>query len=284
MKLKCNCCDGIYNSFDIHFTSDCDNNCAHCIDKQCNGLGIHKPDVDAIVKTIVENQDGMNDVLFLGGEPCLYLEELLDCVTKLREQTKLKLYVTTSVPKICYDKYDIFVKLIEALDGINLSVQDFREDVADEIRKTKSRYDRQKFYDSLPYKDKIRLNLNIVKPFLCTKDDIIECLTHYDKMGFGSIKLAELQHGADSFISFENIFGVSFKSPYAHGCQTCLDMDKFIKDFKTPVILKRSCFFCEESLSASLTDGIKVFYDLTRKHHNKYGVIYENGQLMKGWV
>lgn len=32
MKLKCNCCDGIYNSFDVHFTSACDNKCAHCVD------------------------------------------------------------------------------------------------------------------------------------------------------------------------------------------------------------------------------------------------------------
>ena len=32
MKLNCNCCDGIYNSFDVHFTSACDNRCAHCVD------------------------------------------------------------------------------------------------------------------------------------------------------------------------------------------------------------------------------------------------------------
>ena len=30
MKRKRNCCDGIYNSFDVHFTSACDNKCAHC--------------------------------------------------------------------------------------------------------------------------------------------------------------------------------------------------------------------------------------------------------------
>ena len=78
MKLKCNCCAGIYNSFDVHFTSACDNKCAHCIDKCYDGLNISKPDVNAIVKTIVENKEGLDDVLFLGGEPCLYLDELLD--------------------------------------------------------------------------------------------------------------------------------------------------------------------------------------------------------------
>ena len=63
MKLKCNCCDGIYNSFDVHFTSACDNKCAHCIDKCYDGLNISKSDVNAIVKTIVENKEGLDDVL-----------------------------------------------------------------------------------------------------------------------------------------------------------------------------------------------------------------------------
>ena len=61
MKLKCNCCDGIYNSFDVHFTSACDNKCAHCIDKCYDGLNISKPDVNAIVKTIVENKEGLDE-------------------------------------------------------------------------------------------------------------------------------------------------------------------------------------------------------------------------------
>ena len=61
------------------------------------------------------------------------MDELIDCVSQLREKTKLKLYVTTSVPKVCYDNYDKFIKLIDMLDGTNLSVQHYKEDVADEI-------------------------------------------------------------------------------------------------------------------------------------------------------
>ena len=284
MKLKCNCCDGIYNSFDVHFTSACDNKCAHCIDKCFEGLNIAKPNVNAIVKTIVENQEGLDDVLFLGGEPCLYLDELIDCVSQLREKTKLKLYVTTSVPKVCYDNYDKFIKLIDMLDGINLSVQHYKEDVADEIRKTKSQYDRQTFYTNLPQKHKIRINLNIVKPYLYTKEDISECLRHYDKMGFNSIKLSEIQHGKDVFVSFEKTFGIKLGSPYSCGCQTYLNMEDILPGFKTPVLLKRSCFMCEETLRASVGDGVKVVTNLFRKPQNKYGVIYENGRLEKGWI
>ena len=176
MKLKCNCCDGIYNSLDVHFTSVCDNKCAHCVDQCYEGLHINKPNVNAIVKTICDNSNGLDDVLFLGGEPCLYLEELIDCIEQLKEKTKLKIYVTTSVPKICYDNRNRFVYLLSLLDGLNISAQHYKEDIADMIRQTKSQYDRQTFYNSLPYKEKIRINLNIVKPYLYTKNNIIECL------------------------------------------------------------------------------------------------------------
>lgn len=284
MNLNCNCCDGIYNSFDVHFTSSCDNKCDHCIDMRFNGMGIIKPDVDAIVKTIVENKDNLDDVLFLGGEPCLYLEELLECVMKIKKKTSLKVFVTTSVPKTCFDNKEIFSKLLSIIDGINLSVQHCDEIVADHIRKTTSKYDRQSFYKSLEHKEKIRINLNIVKPFLYTKEDISRVLSHYDSMGFNSIKLSEIQHGKDVYVSFSDVFGLKLGSAYSNGCQSYLNMDDIINGFKTPVLLKRSCFLCEDSLKASILDGVKVITKIFTPIKNKYGVVYGNGTLTKGWV
>jgi len=280
-----NCCDGIYNSFDIHFTSLCDNKCEHCIDMRYSGLNTKRPDVDSIVTTIVEKQTGYDDVLFLGGEPCLFLDDLINCVTQIKEKTKLKIFVTTAVPKICHDEREKFEHLINLVDGINLSVQHHDETIADEIRKTKSQYDRQTFYNSLPNKDKIRINLNIVKPFLFTKKDITECIQHYDKMGFNSIKLSEIQHGQDHFVSFEKTFNIKLGSPYFSGCQKYLNTDKIIENIKTPVLLKRSCFACEDTLKASFMDGVKVVYKmLNKKTDAKYGVIYGTGQFNKGWL
>lgn len=285
IELNCNCCDGKYNSFDVHFTSLCDNKCKHCIDLRYKGLNIAKPDVQAITNTIIENSEGYDDVLFLGGEPCLYLDELLQCVNILREKTKLKLFVTTSVPKICYDEAPVFYELIDKLDGINLSVQSHKEEVADKIRCVKPRYDRQKFYSELPHKEKIRINLNICKPYLYTKEDLIDCLSHYNKMGFKEIKLSEIQHGADYFVRFEDIFGVKLDSPYSHGCQTVVDMKPWIPDWDGTLLLKRSCFICEETLKASFGDLVKSVCKCFRKHDNKYAVVYENGYLSKGgWL
>lgn len=132
--FKKNCCDGVYNSFDVHFTSACDNKCRHCVDSKYEGLGIVEPDIYEIMTTIIDNQDGYDDVLFLGGEPCLFLDELLSCILGLQYRTKLKIFVTTAVPKICYDEYEKFSDLINSVDGINLSVQHYKEDIADSIR------------------------------------------------------------------------------------------------------------------------------------------------------
>lgn len=284
MRLKCNCCDGIYNSFDVHFTSTCDNKCAHCVDNCYAGYGIVKPNVQAITQTILGNQAGMDDVLFLGGEPCLFLDEFIECVELIKARSHLKCYVTTSVPKICYDKRERFEYLLEILDGLNISAQHYDERVADEIRKTKSLYDRQAFYASLPHKEKIRINLNIVKPYLYTKEDLSRCLRHYDSMGFNSIKLSEIQHSKDYYVSFEKTFGINLGSPYAHGCQTYLNMEQILPGFRTPVLLKRSCFLCEETLKASPADGFKALARCFVKPNNGYGVAYENGKLEKGWV
>lgn len=275
-----NCCDGVYNSFDVHFTSACDNRCAHCIDLRYDGIGVSVPNVKAIAKAIIENHDGYDDVLFLGGEPCLYLQKLVDCVKMIKANTSLKLFVTTAVPKICHDRRDLFCELLDLVDGMNLSVQHWDESVADRIRKVPSRYDRQKFYGSLPNKDKIRINLNIVKPFLYTKEDILNCLKHYDKMGFNEIKLSEIQHGKEYFVSFEKTFGIGLGSPYCGGCQKYVDLP----EVETPVLLKRSCFMCEETLRASPMDAVKVAYKaITGSVNNKYAVVYEDGSISNGW-
>jgi molybdenum cofactor biosynthesis enzyme MoaA len=284
VKLKVNCCDGMYNSFDVHFTSACDNRCTHCVDRVYSGLGIFTPNVDKIVQTIVDNAEGVDDVLFLGGEPCLFLDDLLRCVRMLRDRTDLKVFVTTAVPRVCHDRRDTFIQLIELLDGINLSVQHADEAKADAIRRTTSQFNRQAFYAGLPRKDKIRINLNLVKPWLHTRDDIERCLCHYDRMGFSSIKVSEIQHGTNVYVSFADVFGIELKSAYAHGCQSYLDMERILPGFRTKVLLKRSCFLCEPSLSASLADGVKAVVKLFNPPTNKYGVIYEDGSLQRGWI
>lgn len=283
MKLQCNSCDGIYNSLDIHFTNACCNVCPYCIDasnrsqkKDC------KPNVEAIVSTIIQNQDNVEDVLFLGGEPCIYLKELLDCVQKVKSKTKLKVYVTTSVPYACYTNKEEFNELLEIVDGLNISAQHCDESIADKLRGNPSKFDRQEFYNSLHFKEKIRININLVRHYLDTKQDIIRCLNHYDKMRFGGIMLRELQHSPEYFVSFEQAMGIKLPSPYANGCQTNIKVPN--EKFETPIILKRSCSLVENSLTESWDDVLKSFIKIFKAHPgNKFGVIWEDGSFTERW-
>lgn len=289
MKLfNRNCCDGIYNSYDVHFTKYCDNKCAFCVDRDSITVNSGKPDWKSMSDAIIKNQDGFDDVLILGGEPCLFIDEMLSFIKEIKDKTTLKVYCTSSVPKTCKEN-SRFIKVLELLDGFNMSVQHHNEEIADEIRGCKSQYSRQEFYANIPMKEKIRINLNVVKGLLDTKELITECLLHYDKFGFNSFKLSEIQHATESYKSFEKIFGIAMPSPYFGGCQTYVDTEKVLGvRLKTPLLLKRSCFICESSLKASFMDGVKMIAKTFTKqpiidNHN-FGVVYEDGSIMGGWM
>lgn len=280
-NLNCNSCDGRYSSMDIHFTSHCDNNCSFCIDAINRSKTKCPPNVEEIVSTI-KKQEGFDDVLFLGGEPCIYLEELVECVKQIKAETNLKVYVTTSVPYTCFQHKEKFNELLELVDGLNISAQHYKEMVADEIRGCNSKYDRQNFYATLPFKEKIRITVNLVKPYLDTRQEILNCIHHYDQMGFGGILLRELQHSPDCFVSFEKVMGIHLPSPYAHGCQTSIEIPG--EKFTTPIILKRSCSLVEESLSESWEDVLKSFIKMFKTPpNNKFRVVWEDGSLKEGW-
>ena len=283
----CNSCDGIYSSMDVHFTSTCDNKCPFCIDSKNRSNQPCIPNVEGITQTIIEHSNEFTDVLFLGGEPCLYLKELFDCVTEIKRKTNLKVYVTTSVPYICFAEKELFYKLIETIDGLNISAQHYDEKIGDEIRQTKSAYDRQAFYSQMPshIKKKIRVTINLVKPYFSTKDEILKLLHHYETIGFGSILIRELQHSPEYFVSFEKVMGMKLPSAYAHGCQIPLKIPG--ETFSTPIILKRSCPVVEQSVKATWLDVLKsickCFNIFKASPCSNFGVVWHDGSFKEGW-
>jgi|GEM_PF-3074860 len=287
-NLKVNCCDGIYKSLDIHFTKKCENKCSFCIDKNTISLNNGIPNWREMALTIIKKKHSFNDILILGGEPCLFLKELNLFIDAIQMNTDLKIYLTSSIPRNCYINFDLFEKILSKIDGLNLSIQHHDEKIADKIRGRKSKFNRQKFYKYLPFKNKIRINLNLIKGFLDSREILNECLQYYDKMKFNCIKISELQNSPENYISFEKIYNVKLPSPYYYGCQTLFDSSRIIfkLNLDTPILLKRSCFVVEPTLKASFLDGFKVIYN---KYFNKikdsnFGVVYPDGSLKSGWI
>ena len=286
IKYNVNTCDQICNELQVHFTKSCPNKCPFCIDATNRGIDrkTSVPDVGAIYKRILVYKDNIGSVCISGGEPMLFMTQLLELVMLLKQNTNLKVYIISAIPEQCYQQRNIFKNILELCDGLAISPQHYKEDIADKMRGHQSTFDRQKFYEEMPYKEKITVNLNMVKPYLCEKDDIIACIEHYNKIGFHDIKLVELFNMENMYVKFEEVFSVKMKSPFAHGCKTDFDITPWIPSYKGRFTLKRTCFLVNKLLHANLSDMFKA---ATRKLFEKkyyFGVIYEDGSLHPYWV
>jgi len=286
IKYNVNACDQIENELQIHFTKLCPNKCPFCVDALNKGLhdAVKKPDVRAIFSRIYENRGKINSICISGGEPMLFIDNVLDLIRKVKSSTNLKVYVITSVPEQCYQYRYAFYNILNECDGMAISPQHYNEEIADQIRGHKSTFDRQGFYRSIEDKSKITMNINMVKPYLCDKDEICKCIEHYNQMGFKNIKLVELFDRPDMFVSFEKTFGVKLKSPFAHGCKTEFDITPYIPSYEGKFTLKRTCFLVNKCVHATLADTLKA---ATRNIFGKeyyFGVVYEDGSLHPYWI
>jgi pyruvate-formate lyase-activating enzyme len=286
IKYNVNACDQICSELQVHFTKACPNNCPFCIDATNPGLNNRSPvpHIGQIFKTISMYKDNIESVCISGGEPMLYITHLLALVMLLKEQTNLKVYIITSIPENCYKYKDLFHKILELCDGMAISPQHYDEDIADKMRGHKSNFDRQVFYAELPHKEKITMNINMVKPYLYTKDEIIACIKHYNDLGFKDIKLVELFNMEKMYVNFEEVFGVKLKSPFAHGCKVEFDITPWIPSYDGKFTLKRTCFLVNNLLHANMSDMFKA---ATRKLFEKkyyFGVVYEDGSIHPYWV
>lgn len=309
-----NGCDGAHHTINIHFTKACPHSCAWCVDKD-NRIpmeakdGPVDPNVKKIVNKVIELDNmrmigvsAYEDVLFLGGEPLMYIKELIDCIKRIQLNCPaLRIYVTTSLPKIIMNKRKSLDELLSLVDGLNISLQHPNDMIASmmlhadeddydikaielntdaDIDNFIWRSELMRYLSNSQYKEKIRINLNLVKPWLCTKEHIMECIDIIDQMGFGSIKLSELVGYPDGYVSFEKVFKVKLPSPYSHGCVS--DISNII-GCKTPIYLKRACFLVEPSLKASFSDGIKAIYKRIKKPYNDFIVVNEGGFTQRSW-
>lgn len=277
-----NTCDQICNELQIHFTKLCPNRCPFCVDAMNPGVKAEspKPDVMAIFQAVSQCKDKIESVCITGGEPMLFMNDVIQLINLLKRNTELKIYLVTSMPEECHKHKDLFFQIIDLCDGVSISPQHYNEEIGDKMRGHKSTFDRQALYAELPHKEKVTLNINIMRPFLCEKSEICKCVEHYNKLGFKDIKVAELFNKEEMYVSFEEVFGIKLKSPFAHGCKTPnFDITPWIPSFDGKFTLKRTCFLVNKKLHANLSD---MFKSATRHFLSKgyyFGVVYEDGSV-----
>ncbi len=285
IKYRINTCDKIHNELMIHFTQKCENKCFFCVDAKNKGVNAVKPNIDKMVEQVINVKDKINSITISGGEPLLFIDEIIDFINKIKTNApKLSINIITSFPTTCWKCKEKVFQIIDMVDSLAFSPQHYNEEIADKIRGVKSKYNHQALYEMLPHKEKICVNLNLNKPYLCEKDDVINCIKHYNDLGFSNIRVAELFETEDNFISFEETFGIKMKSPFAHGCKTSnFDITPWISTFKGNLTIKRVCFLINKKSHCSCADLFKLSTRFFFHKPYAFGVVYEDGNIYPYW-
>ena len=285
IKYNVNVCDRVANEVIIHLTKECPNNCAFCIDKRNHYKWNKTPDFDNIKNTFLTIKDEVQGVTITGGEPLLYLKQVVDLVDFIRTNSSVTITIDTSIPVSCFRHQDKFFELIDKVDYILLSGHHYDSEIADKIRGSKSLFDREAFYRTLPNKDKFILSLNVHKPYLCTRAEILDSIMYFNKLGFKNIKLAELFNAEDMFVSIDELLGIKLQNPFAQGCSNKnVDTSSFLPEFDGNLTIKKVCFLRNKKLNPNIWDFLKM---LTRNIIGKkyfFGVIHPDGNIYPYWV
>ena len=238
--MNVNSCEGIYDSLDVRFTKNCDNNCSFCIEKDGLPLLTMAPISELIERTIESN---ISNVLILGGEPFLYPDRLLEYVSGIKPFVK-SIYITTSLPKTFITEKNTVNMIMGVIDGLNVSIQSTDFVKNNEILNASSEHDRITVLRNLCHlwNPKIRVNLNLCKSGINTRTKLIKTLLDLHYNSVKTVKINELQNADEEYISYEDIMNIKMPSPYACGCQTRIYVNCSFA-YEMNLWLKRSCFF-----------------------------------------
>ena len=156
IRYNVNVCDRIYNEMMIHFTKDCPNNCPFCVDKRNKGIGERKPNLNKIEQAIEKYKDDITQVTISGGEPFIYMEELYELVSSIKNSTNLKINIVTSVPKQCVENKELFYNICELCDNIQISFGHYDPEKLVKLFGNKhiNEYGRKELIYEFPYKYK----------------------------------------------------------------------------------------------------------------------------------
>lgn len=283
-SINNNICDQILNEVQVHFTKACPNKCIFCIDALNKGITMNKPDVNQIFITLCSIKHKIDDITISGGEPFLYIDELYDLCKLIKTYLPQRLCVITSLPETCYKNKSKFLEIIDMVDMVVISPQHMNDEIGDKIRRSKTTFDRKELLQSIPCKDKVSLTLNLIKGYLDTVDDVITNIKYFESLGFRHFKISEMFNRDSLYVSFEKLFNVKMKAPFSHGCSTKkFDMSKWIQS-DSDFTIKRSCFYKCNKCHAHFTDLLKILIRPFFAKKYFFGVIYEKGELLRGWV
>ena len=263
--VRCNpnnsCVDCKNNGVNIKITNHCNCNCDFCIEK--GGLVTEVKPVETLIDAT--NLLDFESVLILGGEPLLYphLEQYLKGIKNKR------IYLTTN-GTLLTDK--MAEMLSRYLTAINISIHHYTEEENRRVYKNPN-YTFDNIRSAIKVFKKhdipVRINANLVKGVLDTKEKACMMIYFARFLGASSIRFAEMQNCEDLWVDSATLFEDLPQDPYVDGCENVVYEDE---GFRATV--KMTCGF---------VNSIKYRpNDPTRKQTTRK-VVYPNGEVLDGW-
>lgn len=263
--VKCNpnnsCVDCKNNGVNIKITNSCNCDCDFCIEK--GGLETEVKPVETLIEAT--NLLDFESVLILGGEPLIYphLEQYLKGIKNKR------IYLTTNGTLLTDEMAEMLSKYLTA---INISIHHYTEEENRRVYKNPNyTFDNIRSAIKIFNKHKIpvRINANLVKGVLDTKEKVTSMIYFARFLGASSIRFAEMQNCEDLWVDSAKLFKGLPQDPYVDGCEQVVYENE---DFRATV--KMTCGF---------VNSIKERpNDPTRKQTTRK-VIYPDGEILDGW-
>jgi MoaA/NifB/PqqE/SkfB family radical SAM enzyme len=279
-----NYCDGTNpGHLDVRITNLCDNACSFCI--AAEGMQhARKFNLEAMLESI--KQVNPASVSIIGGEPLLFMKKLLDFMDRVKTEVPSvqHFYITTALPRTVMLQRDLFKKVFDATEVLNISLQHYKDEDNSRLMNAKQEWPRMKWLEeflSIPgATEKVRVHLNLVRGGIDSPEAVAIALGTLREAGVKHVKLNELMNAPDEYVSFEDITGDVLPSPYSYGCSTKLDYLPGLE-----VTLKRSCWVVEPSRAATKLDLLKVMAKAEGAQNEPLPrVLYEDGELSTHWL
>lgn len=279
MVCSKNACAGGYgNCIDVKITNSCNGSCAFCIEK--DGYSPEKSVTPAKLAMETIAQHEFPTVLILGGEPTMYagLCEYLQYIRPYKNQ----IFMTTngSLLKTPYQDMDI---LGQCLDGLNISIHHYTEEKNDMVLRggapnaPAGRPNLHVSFDMLKtaiqtlhqHSCSVRINTNLVKGFIETREDIDHMVSLAVKLGADTIRFTELQDDEEHTVNAYDLFDGLPNNPFCDGCEVTLT-----DAYPIPVIVKVTCGRVNRNRPTVTETPIRT---------GKTIVLYPDGTVSAGW-
>jgi organic radical activating enzyme len=287
-----NNCDGSGSDpyINICFTRNCPHRCIFCCADNDTTLDV--PDIEAIADSVISI--GWKHVVIEGGEPLLFPKELKLFIKLIRPHVK-DITMFTSLPETIKGKDDEVLKIIDLIDGTNISMLHNNFYKAHEMRGgigECSNWRNELIKNLAKRTSNFRVSMLLTKGYLETQKDVSNALVDFYAMGVKNIKLGEISK-SDLFVPLSDVFpSIDFSSPCWNGCSKLLK--KPPKDLLLPglllnnrtLLLKQVCHLNQNKILPTIKDKLKLsLRDIKWKFTGQFNylVIYSDGTIASSW-